>query len=131
MKKRYFAAVCVRLSVRSEISPSALVPAAVVDGELKISGETYIFDHSGRMLTGWVNESDYTSTGRDDLSNSDVNALRYFRSGGQQMNGWRYMASPDDAEENWYYFKDGRAYSTSYKTTEACGYGMAKIKGET
>lgn len=83
------------------------------------------------MLTGWVNESDYTSTGRDDLSNSDVNALRYFRSGGQQMNGWRYMASPDDAEENWYYFKDGRAYSTSYKTTEACGYGIAKIKGET
>ena len=58
------------------------------------------------MLTGWVNESDYTSTGRDDLSNSDVNALRYFRSGGQQMNGWRYMASPDDAEENWYYFKE-------------------------
>ena len=51
------------------------------------------------MLTGWVNESDYTSTGRDDLSNSDVNALRYFRSGGQQMNGWRYMASPDDAEK--------------------------------
>lgn len=72
----------------------------IYDGELKISGETYIFDHSGRMLTGWVNESDYTSTGRDDLSNSDVNALRYFRSGGQQMNGWRYMASPDDAEEN-------------------------------
>ena len=103
----------------------------IYDGELKISGETYIFDHSGRMLTGWVNESDYTSTGRDDLSNSDVNALRYFRSGGQQMNGWRYMASPDDAEENWYYFKDGRAYSTSYKTTEACGYGIAKIKGET
>ena len=103
----------------------------IYDGELKISGETYIFDHSGRMLTGWVNESDYTSTERDDLSNSDVNALRYFRSGGQQMNGWRYMASPDDAEENWYYFKDGRAYSTSYKTTEACGYGIAKIKGET
>lgn len=101
-------------------------------GEKSIGGETYIFDDYGRMLSGWVCTSDYTSTGRDDLSTSDVNALKYFREGGQEMSGWRYLASPDDAEENWYYFRDGRAYTAEYKTTSVGdGYGMAKIQGET
>ena len=35
-------------------------------------------------------------------------------------------------EENWYYFRDGRAYSAGYKTTAINDrYGMAKIQGET
>ena len=104
----------------------------VRETEKSIGGTAYIFDHEGRMLTGWVNPSDYTSTGRDDLSSSDTAHLRYYRSGGQQADGWQYLASPDDAEESWYYFRDGRAYSTEYKTTVIGGhYGMAKIKGET
>ena len=84
----------------------------VRETEKSIGGTAYIFDHEGRMLTGWVNPSDYTSTGRDDLSSSDTAHLRYYRSGGQQADGWQYLASPDDAEESWYYFRDGRAYST-------------------
>ncbi len=75
----------------------------VRETEKSIGGTAYIFDHEGRMLTGWVNPSDYTSTGRDDLSSSDTAHLRYYRSGGQQADGWQYLASPDDAEESWYY----------------------------
>lgn len=101
-------------------------------GEQTISGEVYVFDDYGRMLNGWVNMSDYTSSGRDDLSTSDIDSLKYFRSGGQRGSGWVYLASPDEAEENWYYLKDGRAYSAKYKTTATGSrYGLAKIKGET
>lgn len=52
----------------------------VRETEKSIGGTAYIFDHEGRMLTGWVNPSDYTSTGRDDLSSSDTAHLRYYRS---------------------------------------------------
>lgn len=104
----------------------------VSGGEQTISGSAYIFDNEGRMLTGWVNTSDFSSTGRDDLSTSDVNALKYYKSGGQRASGWQYLSSPDEAEDNWYYFKDGRAYSTAYKTTAVgARYGMVKIQGET
>lgn len=104
----------------------------VADGEKSVGGTGYIFDRDGKMLTGWVNPSDYSSTGRDDLSTSDINSLKYFKSGGDRVEGWQYLASPDEAEENWYYFREGRAYSASYKTT-AVGdrYGMAKIKDQT
>lgn len=104
----------------------------VSGGEQAISGSTYIFDKEGKMLTGWVNPTDYTSTGRDDLSTSDVNALKYYKSGGQRATGWLYLASPDEAEESWYYFKDGQAYSAAYKTTAVGSrYGMVKIKDQT
>ena len=102
------------------------------DGEKTISGETYIFDDQGRMLNGWVCPSDYSSSGRDDLSTSNIDSLKYFREAGQEASGWLYLPSPDDAEENWYYFRDGRAYSAGYKTTAINDrYGMAKIQGET
>lgn len=101
-------------------------------GEQTISGAAYIFDNEGRMLTGWVNTSDFSSTGRDDLSTARIDALKYYRSGGQRASGWLYLYSPDDAEENWYYFKDGRAYSAANRTTAVGSrYGMAKIQGET
>lgn len=104
----------------------------VSGGEQKVSGETYLFDEEGRMMTGWVNVSDFSSTGRDDLSNSRIDDLKYFRSGGQKADGWMYLVSPDGAEENWYYFKDGRAYSYEYKTTQTGSkYGLVKIKNET
>lgn len=104
----------------------------VSGGEQTISGSAYIFDQEGKMLTGWVNTANYTSTGRDDLTTTDVNSLKYYKSGGQRATGWLYLASPDEAEENWYYFKDGQAYSATYKTT-AVGdkYGMVKIKDQT
>jgi len=103
-----------------------------LDGEVSIGGSTYIFDKEGRMLTGWVNTADYTCTGRDNLSGSDVNTLKYYRSGGDRAEGWLYLASPDEAEENWYYFRNGQAYSKSFKTTPVGDhYGMIKIKDQT
>lgn len=99
--------------------------------EKKISGETYIFDGDGRMLTGWVNPSDGSSSGRDDLTTTKIDSLKYYRSGGQRADGWLWLMSPDDEEEYWYYFKDGRAYSSGNGTTAIGSYGMAKIKGET
>ena len=36
----------------------------VRETEKSIGGTAYIFDHEGRMLTGWVNPSDYPSTRR-------------------------------------------------------------------
>lgn len=102
------------------------------DGEEKIGGETYIFDESGRMLTGWVNPSDYSSSGRDDLNGDHVDSLKYFESDGREADGWLYLNSPNDAEENWYYFRDGRAYTPSYQTTDVgSGLGMVRIDDET
>ena len=101
-------------------------------GEEKIGGETYIFDESGRMLTGWVNPSDYSSSGRDDLNGDHVDSLKYFESDGREADGWLYLNSPNDAEENWYYFRDGRAYTPSYRTTDVgSGLGMVRIDDET
>lgn len=100
-------------------------------GEKKIGSDTYIFDAEGKMLTGWVNPTDYSSTGRDDLSTKNVNSLKYYKSGGQRATGWQYLLSPDEEEEAWYYFKDGRAYSASNGTTEVGSYGMVKISSET
>lgn len=104
----------------------------VSGGENTISGKKYCFDNEGRMLTGWVNISDYTSSGRDDLNDNNMSELRYYRSGGQAAEEWHYIYSPDYEDENWYYFRDGRAYTNSYKSTDiGNGYGLAKIKGET
>lgn len=100
-------------------------------GEKKIDGSTYIFDQEGRMLTGWVNPSNYTSSGREDLSTKKIDSLVYYKSGGQRASGWQYLTSPDENDEGWYYFKDGRAYSAGNGTTAVGSYGMVKIQGET
>lgn len=102
----------------------------VTKTEKKIDGVNYVFDDMGRMLTGWVNTSDYTSSGNNDLNSTDIDELRYIDDNGASVNGWMYLEAPEDTEYNWYYFKDGRAYSTNYKTTEVGEYGMAKINGE-
>ena len=99
--------------------------------EKKISGETYIFDDEGRLLTGWVNPSDGSSSGRDDLTTTKIDSLKYYRSGGQRADGWLWLISPDGEDEYWYFFKDGRAYSSGHGTTAIGSYGMAKIKSET
>lgn len=100
----------------------------MVEGCKKVIDEkTYIFDNEGHMLTGWVEPEDFTSTGRDDLSDTDSGNLLFFDEDGSAAEGWHYMSSLDDADDYWYYFKDGKAYSTSYKTTEVGDYGMVKI----
>ena len=98
--------------------------------EKKIDNITYAFDDEGRMLTGWVNLSDFTSSELDNLSSRDVSSLKYFKKDGSAVNGWQYLPAPDDTEENWYFFKDGKAYSSDYKTTEVGQYGMARIENE-
>lgn len=100
------------------------------DTEKKIDGVTYLFDDEGRMLTGWVNPSDYTSSERNDLSNEDPANLMFIEDSGAAAEGWHYLAAPDGADDDWYYFKDGKAYTVSYKTTEVGSYGIAKIQGE-
>lgn len=101
-------------------------------GEYTINGSVYVLDTHGRMKNGWVNTADYTSSTWGDLSTSKIDKLKYYKSGGQRASGWQYLTSPDEAEESWYYFRDGRAYSPEYKTTKiGKGYGMAKIKGDT
>lgn len=100
------------------------------DTEKKIDGVTYIFDHDGRMLTGWVNPNDYTSSGRNDLSTENTADLMFIEDNGAAAEGWHYLADPEGAEDNWYYFKEGKAYTASYKTTEVGSYGIAKIQGE-
>lgn len=100
------------------------------DTEKKIDGVTYIFDHEGRMLTGWVNPSNYSSSGRDDLTDERISNLMFVKDNGAAAEGWQYLAAPDDSEDSWYYFKEGRAYTASYKTTEVGEYGIAKIQNE-
>lgn len=99
--------------------------------EQKIDGSYYAFDSAGRMLSGWVNLSDFTSSYFDNLSNTqNVDALRYYNAGGQQVNGWIYTMTPDGYDEGWYYFRDGRAYNPNYKTTKLdSNYCVAKIDG--
>lgn len=93
----------------------------------EIQDVLYIFDEEGRMLTGWVNASDFTSTLRDNLSSGNFDELRYFEESGAAAEGWKHLDSAHDLEANWYYFKDGRPYSTDYRATEVGEYGMAKI----
>lgn len=102
----------------------------VYDTEKKIDGAVYIFDHEGRMLTGWVNPDNYTSSGRDDLTEENVSRLMFVKDNGAAAEGWQYLAAPDASEDHWYYFKEGRAYTASYKTTEAGAYGILKVQGE-
>ncbi len=92
-----------------------------------IDGVDYIFDDAGRMLTGWVNTEDFTSTGRDDLSDGDYHNRMFFKDSGAAADGWLYLNSTDESGEYWYYFREGKPYSTSYKTTRVGEYGMAKI----
>ncbi len=102
----------------------------------KIDDKLYIFDESGRMLTGWVNPEDYTSTGREDLSEEDTSNLLFFDESGNSAEGWHYLAAPDGSDDYWYYFKNGQAYAAKgsgaegYKTTAVGEYGFAKIGDE-
>lgn len=99
----------------------------VTSAEKKIDGVDYYFDSEGRMLTGWINTSDYTSLDRENFDSSEIDGLRYLSDSGAAVNGWAELEAPGDTESYWYYFKDGRAYSTEYKTTEVGDYGMVKI----
>lgn len=95
--------------------------------EKKIKDVNYVFDSEGRMLTGWVDTEKFTSVSDDDFRADDIDKLRYVTDSGAGANGWRELEEPDDTESHWYYFKDGKAYSSEYKTTEVGDYGMAKI----
>ncbi|MBR5268378.1 MAG: hypothetical protein IKU20_09325 [Lachnospiraceae bacterium] len=91
----------------------------------------YIFDREGRMLTGWVDPEDFTSTGNWDLTSTDTADLLFFSDNGASAEGWQYMSAPDGSDDYWFYFKEGRAYSPEYKTTIVGNYGMAKIDSKT
>lgn len=95
-----------------------------------IDDKTYIFDEDGRMLTGWVNPEDYTSSGNWNLSSEDTADILFFDDNGAAAEGWHYMSAPDGSDDYWFYFKAGRAYSPQYKTTIVGDYGMAKIDSE-
>ena len=104
----------------------------MIAGDDKVVDEkTYIFDESGRMLTGWVNPADFTSSSNWDLSNEDTAEILFFDDNGAAAEGWHYMSAPDGSDEYWFYFKGGRAYSPAYKTTVVGNYGMVKINNET
>lgn len=100
----------------------------VKDDERKIGGYYYAFDADGLMYEGWAETVD-----------SDGKMIaKYYRPGnGDRMNGWIYFDgdNKDDAsiihEEGWYYLKNGRPYTTDYKTTPISDeYGVAKINGK-
>ena len=102
----------------------------VKEDERTISGVNYVFDGEGRMLTDWVNVEDFTSSSMDNLSSSSIGDLKYFNEDGAAVTGWYHLASPVDNEENYFYFKDGKAYTANYKTTSVGEYGFGKIDGE-
>ena len=58
----------------------------------------------------------FTSSYYDRVSD-DVNQLVYCESSGAEANGWRYLLTPDESDESWYYFRNGRAYTPDYRTT--------------
>ena len=95
-----------------------------------IDDKTYIFDKDGRMLTGWVNPEDYTSSGNWNLSSEDTADILFFDDNGAAAEGWHYMSAPDGSDVYWFYFKAGRAYSPEYKTTVVGEYGMVRINDE-
>ena len=102
-----------------------------VSKEQRIDGHTYIFDAEGRMLTGWVDPVNFTSSKYGDVSN-DINELRYHKEDGSGADGWEYIYNVDETEENWYYFRDGQAYSTTYKGKALDDeYALASIDGKT
>lgn len=96
--------------------------------ERTVDGVKYAFDESGRMLSGWV-ASDFTSSGTDNLSTNNIDELKFYDANGAAANGWLWLESPDDYEAHYYYFKNGSAYTSEYKTTKVGEYGVAKIDG--
>lgn len=99
--------------------------------EQTINGKNYFFDDQGRMLTGWVDPVNLVSSQYGELS-GDINDLRYHKADGSGADGWEYLLSPDESEECWYYFRDGRAYSTTYKAKALDDrYALASIDGKT
>ena len=100
----------------------------MVSGVQKVIDDVrYIFDQDGRMLTGWVDPENFTSTGNWDLTSTDTTDLLFFADNGASAEGWQFMSAPDGSDDYWFYFKEGRAYSPEYKTTVVGDYGMAKI----
>lgn len=101
-----------------------------VSREQKIDGETYVFDDEGRMLTGWIDNDSYTSSKFNDVSGATD--LRYHNESGIGANGWKYLSNPDNSEDGWYYFYNGRAYSTEYKGKKLNDeYALASINSKT
>ena len=98
----------------------------------EISGIDYAFDSEGRMLTGWVDTDDFTCSALDNLNETDIDKLKYFDENGAAVSGWLQLDSPSDHESHYYYFREGQAYSTDYKTTvlDGCSYGIAKIEND-
>lgn len=98
--------------------------------EQSIGGVTYIFDSYGRMLTGWVDYENFTSAYYDNIT-EDVNHLKYCDASGAPVSGWQYLVTPDGSDESWFYFREGKAYTPSYKTTPLNDhYGVAKINNK-
>ena len=97
-----------------------------------INGTEYAFDKEGRMLTGWVNIDNFTSSSMENLTVTNMDELRYIDENGNPANGWMLMDGPADMEPNYYYFKAGRAYSTTYRgqVLSGCEYGIVKIDSD-
>lgn len=96
--------------------------------EKKIGAYYYVFNDNGLMCDGWAEITDNGET-----------ISKFYRIGnGDRMNGWIYYEGDGDFEdatieheEGWYYLRNGRPYSTDYKTTQISDkYGVAKINGK-
>ena len=97
-----------------------------------INGIDYAFDSEGRMLTGWVNIDNFTSSSMENLNGTDINDLRYVDENGAPAEGWMLLDSPSDTEPSYYYFKKGKAYSTTFRgqMVDGCEYGIVKIDSD-
>ena len=100
----------------------------VVKGEeRKINGYYYAFNDNGLMCDGWV---EFTEDGET--------ICKYYRLGnGDRMDGWIWHDGTDsydasiEHEEGWYYLRNGRPYTSEYRTTKISDdYGVAKINNK-
>ena len=88
----------------------------------------FVFDDEGFMLDNWVI---FTNSANDDI-------YKFYRPFvGDRVEGWLYLYDKDyddegrDTEEGWYYFRNGRPYSTNYKATPVSDeYAIAKINNK-
>lgn len=97
----------------------------VVKGEeRRINGCYYAFNDDGLMCDGWV---EFTEDGET--------TAKYYRPGnGDRLDGWIWHDGTDsfdasiEHEEGWYYLRNGRPYTSEYRTTKISDqYGVAKI----
>ena len=104
--------------------------ARVEGKEKKINGKWYSFNNYGQMNYGWVRTTDWTADAIEEgtASDAELKDLKYYfnQDNGSRVTGFIKVDGPNATgkqdDNNWYYFKDGKAKYASSSDAVAVDY---------